>query len=125
MTPKQRLRRLSAGLALVLAAGLGYAGWVHLTHLALPCPFHAVTGLLCPGCGVTRMCLALLRLDLSAAWSANPGMLVLSPLLLGLLSWHAVTYIRTGNRHFTRGQTFLCWTLVGLFFLHGLLRNLL
>ena len=47
-----RLRRLGGGCALLLAAGLGYALWVRLTGLALPCPFRAVTGLLCPGCGV-------------------------------------------------------------------------
>lgn len=122
---QRRLFHVLRTVGLLILLGLLYALWGSLTRLWLPCPFHLLTGLDCPGCGVTRMCLALLRLDLSAAWSANPGMLVLSPLLLGLLSWHAVTYIRTGNRHFTRGQTFLCWTLVGLFFLHGLLRNLL
>lgn len=122
---QRRLFHVLRTVGLLILLGLLYALWGSLTRLWLPCPFHLLTGLDCPGCGVTRMCLALLRLDLSAAWAANPGMLVLSPLLLGLLSWHAVTYIRTGNRHFTRGQTFLCWTLVGLFFLHGLLRNLL
>ena len=122
---QRRLFHVLRTVGLLILLGLLYALWGSLTRLWFPCPFHLLTGLDCPGCGVTRMCLALLRLDLSAAWSANPGMLVLSPLLLGLLSWHAVTYIRTGNRHFTRGQTFLCWTLVGLFFLHGLLRNLL
>ena len=105
---QRRLFHVLRTVGLLILLGLLYALWGSLTRLWLPCPFHLLTGL-----------------DLSAAWSANPGMLVLSPLLLGLLSWHAVTYIRTGNRHFTRGQTFLCWTLVGLFFLHGLLRNLL
>ena len=122
---QRRLFHVLRTVGLLILLGLLYALWGSLTRLWLPCPFHLLTGLDCPGCGVTRMCRALLRLDLSAAWAANPGMLVLSPLLLGLLSWHAVTYIRTGSRHFTRGQTFLCWTLVGLFFLHGLLRNLL
>ena len=121
---QQRLFYVLRTVGLLLLLGLLYALWGGLTRLWLPCPFHYLTGWDCPGCGVTRMCLALLCLDLSAAWSANPGMLLLSPLLLGLLSWHAVTYIRTGNRRFTRGETFLCWTLVVLFLLYGLLRNL-
>ena len=83
MTPGQRLRRLLTGLLLVAAVGTGYALWVNLTHLSIPCPFHAITGLQCPGCGVTRMCLALLRLDVSGAWKANPVLLLLLPLLGG------------------------------------------
>ena len=121
---ERRLFEVLGRTALLLLLGQLYVLWGSLTQLWLPCPFHLLTGLDCPGCGVTRMCLALLRLDLSAAWSSNPGLLVLSPLLLGLLSWRAVTYIRTGNRRFTRGETFLCWTLVVIFLLYGLLRNL-
>ena len=45
----------------------------------LYCPFWKFTGLLCPGCGVTRMCLALLRLDLAGAWRANPALLLALP----------------------------------------------
>ena len=125
MTPKQRLRRLSAGLALVLAAGLGYAGWVHLTHLALPCPFHAVTGLWCPGCGVTRMCLALLRLDVSAAWQANAVLLVLLPLLGLLLAYRGLVYVRRGNVPAARWET-LAWSgLAVVLLLWGIVRNVI
>ena len=122
---RQRLFQVLRTVGAVTLLGLLYVLWGGLTRLWLPCPFHLLTGLDCPGCGVTRMCRALLRLDPSAAWAANPGMLVLSPLLLGLFFWHAITYIRIGNRRFTRGQSFLCWTLVVLFLFYGILRNLL
>lgn len=36
------------------------------------CPFKALTGLPCPGCGMTHAFLALGRLDFSGAWNANP-----------------------------------------------------
>ena len=125
MTPKQRLRRLGIGLALVLAAGLGYAGWVHLTHLALPCPFHTVTGLWCPGCGVTRMCLALLRLDISAAWQANAVLLVLLPLLGLLLAYRGLVYVRRGNVPAARWET-LAWSgLAVVLLLWGIVRNVI
>lgn len=124
MTPKQRLRRLGIGLALVLAAGLGYAGWVHLTHLAVPCPFHAVTGLWCPGCGVTRMCLALLRLDISGAWKANPVLLLLLPLLGGLLGYRAVVYVRRGSVPTARWETLVWSGLAVVLLLWGIWRNI-
>ena len=43
------------------------------------------------------MCLALLRLDFAAAWAANPGLLLLSPLILGLVGWQVMDYVRTGD----------------------------
>lgn len=124
MTPGQRLRRLCAGLALVGAVGLGYALWVNLTHWAIPCPFHAVTGLQCPGCGVSRMCLALLRLDVAGAWQANPMLLLLLPLLGGLLGYRGVVYVRRGNAPTQRWETLVWSGLAVVLLLWGILRNL-
>ncbi|OUN19942.1 DUF2752 domain-containing protein [Pseudoflavonifractor sp. An85] len=123
MTSQQRLRRLLTGLLLVAAAGVGYALWVTLTHLAIPCPFHAVTGLWCPGCGVTRMCLALLRLDLAEAWQANPVLLVLLPLIAGLLGYRMVCYVRQGHTPAKRWET-LAWSgLAVVLVIWGIVRN--
>jgi len=46
------------------------------------CVWHAVTGLPCPGCGMTHACLALARGNLRAAWSLNPSSFVAAPILL-------------------------------------------
>lgn len=50
-----------------------------------PCPFYALTGLRCPGCGSTHAFYALVHGDLAAAWAANPFTLVVVPLLVGKL----------------------------------------
>jgi hypothetical protein len=42
------------------------------TRLFPPCPFHALTGLLCPGCGTTRALHELLHGHWSAAMTLNP-----------------------------------------------------
>lgn len=120
---RRRLFRVLRGLGIVLLLGLGYALWGSVTGLWLPCPFHALTGLECPGCGVTRMCLALLRLDFAAAWAANPGLLLLSPLILWLVGWQVMDYVCTGDRRPGRGQRLLGWTLVVLVVGYGILRN--
>jgi hypothetical protein len=73
-------RRANPGdrpLALVLA--LGAASGLALLPLAArlapwipPCPFHALTGLPCVGCGTTRALVALSRGDVPAALAWNP-----------------------------------------------------
>lgn len=124
MTPGQRLRRLLTGLLLVAAVGIGYALWVNLTHLSIPCPFHAITGLQCPGCGVTRMCLALLRLDVAGAWKANPVLLLLLPLLGGLLGYRAVVYVRRGSVPTARWETLVWSGMAGVLLLWSVWRNI-
>ena len=83
---EQRLKHLLKGLAEIIAIGLVYTLFVSLTHLSIPCPFRLITGFKCPGCGVTHYCLAMLRLDLSAAFRANPFIFCLAPpaLLYGI-----------------------------------------
>ena len=109
-----RALRLLRAAAVILAAGLLYAAFCTWSGWAIPCPFRLLTGWLCPGCGVTRMCLALLRLDLPAAWAANPGLLLL------LLSM-AVRYIRTGARLPTRREQAGIWCAVGYLLLLSLI----
>lgn len=46
-----------------------------------PCPFRAVTGLLCPGCGSQRAVHALLNADIASAWGYNPAFVLSLPLL--------------------------------------------
>ena len=40
--------------------------------LRLPCLWRSITGVICPGCGMSRAWLALLRLDLAGAFSLHP-----------------------------------------------------
>ncbi len=48
----------------------------------LPCPLQTLSGLRCPGCGITRACLALARGEFAAAWSYHPFAYLLVPLAL-------------------------------------------
>lgn len=75
---RKRLRPL----AFLLPAGGLYALFVHATGLMIPCPFRLITGLKCPGCGMTHMCMSLLRLDFKAASKANVFLFATLPLLL-------------------------------------------
>jgi hypothetical protein len=59
-----------------------------------PCPFHAVTGLLCPGCGTARGLHALLQGQILQALAWNPLMVLLLPVLLLELSRQGLARLR-------------------------------
>ena len=46
------------------------------------CPFRALTGLQCPGCGSTRACYQLMHLHPIAAFKLNPLMMLTLPFIL-------------------------------------------
>ena len=54
-----------------------------------PCLFHTLTGLYCPGCGLTRALHALVHFDLPRALAMNP-LIVLSLPALGLMALHGL-----------------------------------
>ncbi len=60
-----------------------------------PCPFHALTGLLCPGCGATRAFAALIHGNMAEAMRWNGLFVVLLPILLIYL---ALAYLRAIRR---------------------------
>lgn len=99
ISPQQKVRivRSLQKLAMVLGAGLAYYLFVRLTGWGIPCIFYLVSGFYCPGCGVSRMCMALLRLDLPAAFRANPLLMILllPGAFFGLRRW--LIYVKTGE----------------------------
>ena len=54
------------------AAGIIAAFYALLFLCGITCPIKFTTGVSCPGCGMTRACLALLRLDPAAALHFHP-----------------------------------------------------
>ena len=82
----KRLKKLA--LLVLVLAGLGAGGLVLFwAGLGVPCLFHTVTGLYCPGCGSTRCLHALVHLDLPGAMAMNP-LLVVSILPMLVLALH-------------------------------------
>lgn len=126
MTPSQKGRAGSLGkkTALVLAAGLAYYALVRLTDWGIPCLFYLASGKYCPGCGVSRMCVALLRLDFEAAFRAN--MLIMLLLLPGLFFGlrRAVIFVKTGETDMDLSEKIAVFAAFLLTVAFWILRNL-
>ena len=81
MTAPQRHKIMVAAALVAAVAGIAYLGLCDptLTPL-LRCPFRALTGYDCPGCGSQRAIHALLHGELAQAWSYNPFIFIAIPL---------------------------------------------
>jgi hypothetical protein len=87
-TPGGRALRLAGG-----GAALLFLGWIGVPL----CPVAAATGYPCPGCGLTRATLALLRGHVHEAVAFHPLAPVLMPVLAGFVGYAAVRYVRVGR----------------------------
>ena len=87
------------------------------------CPFHALTGLWCPGCGSLRALHALTQGDVAAAAGLNVLTVAVLPVLL-------VVFVRWTMRTWTGAPPILAvrpayiWGLFGLVVAFGVVRNL-
>lgn len=121
---KKRLLKSLLTAGIVLAAGLGYYAFIKLTGLGIPCFFNLITGLHCPGCGVSRMCIALLQLDFATAFQSNAYLMVIVPVLLALGAGKWAQYLKNGRTVTGRWETPFYIVLLAGALIFGLLRNL-
>lgn len=121
---RERLKKTCLLGAVVVSVGCAYAFFWVKTGLSIPCPFHLLTGLNCPGCGVSRMMLSLLRLDFAAAFRYNAVLFCLLPVLLGLGALYVIRYVRLGTKRAGKTGEAIVWTLVGVLLSWGVVRNL-
>ena len=122
---QERRRTVLRRILIVLLVGLCYATLCTFTSFRIPCVFYLVTNLQCPGCGVTRMCLALLRLDFVTAWQSNCILLVCAPFLGALFGSILLQYIKTGSTKLHFWQSTSLWMFTGILLLWCVVRNLI
>lgn len=119
-----RIIRLCITAALVLiAGGLYYLAVIYL-GVGIRCPFERLTGYLCPGCGLTRMCMAIMRGDLRAAFRYNRLTFALMPFYAWLAGYLGYRYVVYGDQKLPRWTTALLWVIVAAYIVFGIARNL-
>lgn len=94
---KQRLKRVALLATLFIIIGILYAVLVSVLKFGIPCFFYEITGLRCPGCGITRSILALLKLNIYEALSYNAFVFFIIAYILYLFICTAKEYIISGK----------------------------
>ena len=112
--PRRRRIFLCAGLVLALVLMAACAAFLRndggtlvfrlgeknipVLSLIPRCPFHALTGLYCPGCDSTRSIHALLTGNWRASLAFHPLVLPILPLLPLLMARHYLARLKNGRR---------------------------
>ncbi len=121
---EQRRRALYKKIAIGLGIGIAYYLFVTLTGWAIPCPLYAITGLYCPGCGITRMFISLLSLEFAQAFHNNAVVCVLLLPAIGFSIMKAIQYVKTGQVTYKRWEGVLVFLALLLTLGFGVIRNL-
>ena len=119
-----RLKSVLKSALTLLIVGLIYFVFVKITHLGIPCVFNLITGLHCPGCGISRMFLSLASLDFKAAFGYNALIMIIGPFFLFFSLKYYIKYILTGNQKTSRFEDVLLVIALVLTIAFGVLRNL-
>lgn len=120
---KERLKKTGLKYTVILCIGVAYFIFFQCTGVGIPCPFHKITGLKCPGCGVSRMIVSILRLDLAAAFKYNPFLFITVPFLIAYLVCSEIKYVLQGSGRMGKWETLLYVELV-LAIAYWILRNI-
>jgi hypothetical protein len=110
-------------LAVGLTAGVIYFLLTQLGFV-IPCIFHRITGFYCPGCGVTRMCINIIKLDFYSAFRSNPAVFVIVPFLAIIFAVRAYSYLKYGTAKHEKWMTVIEITSLTILIIFGVLRNI-
>lgn len=100
---------------------------VYITHFIItghfiPCLIHKVTGLYCPGCGITRMLISLFRFDFYQAFRYNPLLFIMLILTILYQIIKLITYKLSTK--IIKLNTYVYISLLVLTIAFGILRNI-
>ena len=87
------------------------------------CPFRALTGLNCPGCGTTRSLHQFLHGNLTDAFKLNPLLVIAIPFLFWALARYTNSAITGGPPRSANLRPQYVWPVVGLVICFWIFRN--
>lgn len=124
MKIKKRLKKVLLNFSVVLSFGLIYYMINSCFGIGFPCAFHELTGLYCPGCGVTRMFKYLLQLDFESAYKSNRFIFICLPFLVPLFTIRIVKYILYDEKIISKSVNVILNILIIIAIIFSILRNI-
>jgi hypothetical protein len=125
MLKRLRIRKLILFLSGICLAGVLYGLIWQITGWGFPCIFNKVTHLQCPGCGISRMILCLLRFDFAGAFRYNQGIFLALPFMAVLFILFCKSYVQKGTLSLPRWGNILLWLLIVWLLIFAVIRNII
>ena len=95
-----------------------------INNYKIPCIINSIFGIYCPGCGITRMFLSIIKLDFYQAFRYNP----IAFLLLPFVIFYGYLELKTkifNKKNFLNSEKYkFVWIVLGIILIvYGILRN--
>ena len=96
-----------------------------INNIKIPCMVNSIFGIYCPGCGITRMFISIVKLDFYQAFRYNPMVFLLLPFFIfyGILEVTPIIYKKDNILNNTKFK-FIWIILIVIVILFGILRNI-
>lgn len=112
------------GYIILLIALLLYIAEVNFIGFSIPCMINLITGLKCPGCGVTRLIMSVVHFKFYEAFCYNPFIFITSPILLYFCIKSTLYNCGIINKKISSFENKILYVYIALFIVYGIARNI-
>ena len=119
---KTYLKKTTKTIIILFIIGSIYYIIYTATGIGIPCVFRQLTGLKCPGCGVTHMIAHLSQFEITAAYEDNQFLFLTWPFIVGELIYTTVLTAR--HKPMPRINQILLLIYIVVLLIFAIIRNL-
>ena len=93
-------------------------------NIYIPCLFHEITNLYCPGCGITRMFISIFKLDFYQAFRYNPLCFILLPIIIPYILYLVYMWVFNKTNKINKYVDKVILVITVLLIIYGIIRNI-
>ena len=120
MNKTERLQFTVGCILKILFAGILYYIFISVTGKTIPCLFRSITGLKCPGCGITTLCRNLVKLRVVDAIKCNIGLTLLFPFICHVIVRETYNFVNSKQS----AKNYEAVVIVIMLLIWGVIRNI-
>ena len=121
----RRLKKVSVKIAVAILTGLLYFVVISILGYGIPCIFRTITGLQCPGCGVSRMLSSMIKLNFKDAFDYHPVLFVSLPFLAVIFGDMLWRYVYHGKCELRKWENAVIIAIIVCLLVFCVIRNVL